>query len=638
MLGHLIAYATAGHHSGLLDGRSEHACQDARLRKEVPHWRHGLTEIDALSALKLPGHLRSALARKDAFSVAFFTRMLFSCLVDADFLDTEAFMDPTRKAARGEYPELSALFSPFTNSLDKLESNVQDNEVSLRRREVRVACERAAGEEQGFFSLTVPTGGGKTLSSLAFALSHAVRHGLRRVIYVAPFTSIIEQNAEVFRRHLGEGAVLEHHSGIEPDAQTTASRLAAENWDASVIVTTAVQFYESLYASRTSACRKLHRIARSVIILDEAQTLPVDLLAPCLRALKELRTNYGNSIVLCTATQPEIERRDEFDVGLEGVREIIPDPASLYESMRRVETERLGVVSDADLKDRVLSNPQALCIVNTTRHARQLFEELGADEGHFHLSARMCPVHRSEVLARVRERLSSADTCRVVSTQVVEAGVDIDFPVVFRALAGLDSLAQAAGRCNRNGLLPERGRVFVFQTEHAAANRYFADTAQCASQVMELHSDDPLALQAIEMFFKLYYWDQKSRWDAKRILDRFRLLPNDPGFPFDFDFDTASRDFRMIDDGARYSVVVPWGERGREVAARIRAMGEPTREVLREAQRFIVQVRQREWLPHAGRDIKLIYDDFGILESPETHYSETTGLNLEAEGPGIYWH
>lgn len=640
LLGHLIAYGIAGHHSGLLDGRSStRTSQLDRLAKSISSWEHGLGELPPTHEPAMPDFLRRALAAKDAFAIAFFARMVFSCLVDSDFLDTERFMqgDAVAEIRRG-FPDLRSLLVPFLQSLETLSCG-DENAVTHARREVRDACEAAAAQTPGFFSLTVPTGGGKTLSSLAFALRHAERHGLRRIVYVAPFLGIIEQNADVWRRHLGDGALIEHHSNLDMDSESEAGRLAAENWDAPVIVTTAVQFHESLFANRTSTCRKLHRLVRSIVILDEAQTLPVHLLQPCLRALQELTTNYGSSVVLCTATQPGIRWRTDFDIGLREVREIMPDPPALYERLRRVEVRNLGVVQDGDLATRLAGVSRVLCIVNTTRHARDLFRILGPHEGHFHLSARMCAAHRREVLDGIRARLDEPNAaCRVVSTQVVEAGVDVDFPVVYRALAGLDSLAQAAGRCNRNGRLSGRGEVFVFRTEHAAANRYFAETANCAAQVFERHADDLLSLAAVERYFRLYYWDQKSRWDERDILGQFRL-DSRPGssLPFDFGFAAAAERFRLIDDAGQRAVIVPWGEKGAALCARLRAMTAPNREVLREAQRYTVQVRLPEWNRAVDRkDIRLLFDNLGVLESREAFYDAHTGLNLEAEGPGAY--
>ena len=505
------------------------------------------------------------------------------------------------------------------------------------RRAVRMDCERKAELRPGFFSLTVPTGGGKTLSSLAFALKHALscNPNLRRIIYVAPFTTIIEQNADVFRGHLGSDVVLEHHCNVEPTKETAASRLASENWDAPLIVTTSVQFYDSLFANKPSRCRKLHRLARSIIILDEAQTMPVEYLHPCLRALKELVANYQSTVVLCTATQPGIKRRSDFQIGLSDVREISSNPEELYSKLKRVEIIKIGRQTDAELQERLLEEDQVLCIVNTTKHARLLFDAIGPTEGHFHLSARMCPAHRRLRLWQIRRALKTKQSCRVVSTQVVEAGVDLDFPVVYRAMAGLDSIAQAAGRCNRNGHLPEPGRTYVFSTEHMAAERYFKDTANCAGMVMELYPD-PLDLKANEHFFKLYYWDQKARWDAKHILDNFQLV-QDRKFPFNFGFSKTASDFHLINDGAYCAAIIPWGRKGRTLCKRLRSMPAPNREILRQAQRFMVRVHRRAWNVHAGCDIQLIYDNLGILESPETHYSKETGLNLEAEGPGIYF-
>jgi CRISPR-associated endonuclease/helicase Cas3 len=640
ILGHLMAYMIAGHHSGLLNGRDVGACQETRLHKTLDPWTHGLQFFRPFHGLEPPDCLRKAFSALDAgFSVAFFTRMVFSCLVDADFLDTEAFMNPGQAALRKTWPDtvMQQMNDALNDFIGKL--NPADTIVNRQRASVRDDCLRAARQKPGLFSLTVPTGGGKTLASLAFALRHAMRHGLRRIIYVIPLTSIIEQNAEVFREvlkpvtdKLGRDVVLEHHSSLDPDAETAMNRLATENWDAPLIVTTSVQFYESLFAHRTSRCRKLHRLARSAIILDEAQTLPVDYLKPCLRALQELTTNYEASIVICTATQPAIELRQGFEIGMMKPKEITSNPVELYQRLQRIDIEDLGGQADEELTARMLTEREVLCIVNTKPHARKLFESLGCDDGHFHLSGNMCPAHRSEKLKEIRKYLDEGRVCRVVSTQVIEAGVDIDFPVVFRSLAGLDSIAQAAGRCNRNGKLKDKGCTYIFRSEHIRAERFFADTAQCAAQVLSLYRN-PLDLEAVKHYFELYYWDQKARWDAKGILDGFRLLRNERSFPFNFMFASVSHNFQLIDDAGYVPIVIPWEDEGRKLCKKLRAMPFSTIEIRRKLQRFVVQVPRWAWERHVNTDIEIVHG-INVLISPEVQYSEDTGLNLDAEGPG----
>lgn len=638
ILGHLLSYAIAGHHSGLLDGRADGSCLETRLNKRVGGWEHGLGDLPAAAVPEPPAFLREAFSRpRDAFAVAFFVRMVFSCLVDADFLDTERFMQPEQAAARPHWPPdiLQKTAEVLRGHIDELERFASDGPVNRERAAVRRACLQAAEREPGLFSLTVPTGGGKTLSSLAFALHHAVRYRLQRVVYVIPFTSIIEQNAEVFRRVvqplIGEGypdPVLEHHSALDTGRETVGSRLAAENWDAPLIVTTSVQFYESLFANRTSRCRKLHNLARSVIILDEAQTLPLDFLAPCLRALREISRNYGASVVLCTATQPAVHRRDGFPVGLEGVHEIIPDPRALYLSLRRVHVEDIGRQDDETLVVRLGHEKEVLCIVNTRSHARKLFELLGDAESHVHLSALMCPAHRSRVLDEVRQRLEAGDECRVVSTQLVEAGVDLDFPVVYRSLAGLDAIAQAAGRCNRNGQLQGMGRTFVFRSEHTRSEAFFRDTTNSASQVLAVNGD-PLSLEAVEHFFKLYYWDQSDRWDKERVLGEFHMHQGNRDLPFSFGFERVARAFRLIEETGR-PVLVPWGREGGSLCEELRRDGElPSRQLLRQLQRFTVQIPGRLWDRHVHTSIELVHERFPVLISPELHYSERIGLKLD---------
>jgi len=636
VLGHVIAYGIAGHHAGLLDGHSDGPCQAARLKKNVPDWR-ATAPADLASALPSPPRiLLDALSTQNGFASSFLTRMLFSCLVDADFLDTEAFLRPEAASERFVWP--SDILERMASAVAVHCAGFPEPVTPVNRQRARVlsACIDAAELPPGLFSLTVPTGGGKTLSSLSFALGHAVLHGLRRVVYVVPFTTIIEQNARVFRDALkplvAEGLpdpVLEHHSNLDCGGETTRSRLASENWDAPLVVTTSVQFYESLFAARSSRCRKLHRLARAVIILDEVQTLPVDFLEPCLRALDELARSYGTSIVLCTATQPAVHYRPDFKIGLSGIREIAPDPPSLYQGLRRVTVSDIGTLDDRALASRLRLHDQVLCIVNTRRHARAVYTELDDPSGSFHLSALMCPEHRSAVLAQIHERLESGATCRVVSTQLIEAGVDIDFPTVYRSLAGLDAIAQAAGRCNRNGKLHGLGDTFVFRPSSSRAEAYFADTAGCAAQVLPLH-EDPLSLEAIDHYFRLYYWDQASRWDARHICTEFQLQGKDPQLPFAFGFRRVAEAFQLIEDTSK-PVIVPWGPRGRTLCDSLRSSdGQEDRTLLRRLQRFTVTLPDPVWSRNtAASTIELVHDRFPVLVSPELHYSERIGLDLD---------
>lgn len=504
-VGKILAYVIAGHHGGLPDGNSPESCLRLRLQKEIPDYSASPPNI---LAQPLPAPPFKPSVDRAGIQLSMFTRMLFSCLVDADFLDTEAFVDDDKSRQRGRFQTLDALEPLFAQRLADLRNAVNPSPVNDQRAAVLRQCLAASQRDMGFFSLTVPTGGGKTLSSMAFALKHAQLHRLRRIIYVIPFTSIIEQNADVFRRVLGDEAVLEHHSNFEPEQEDHRSRLAAENWDAPIVVTTNVQFFESLFASRSSRCRKLHNIAESVVILDEVQSLPAEYLLPCLEVLKELRDHYRTSIVLCSATQPAVQKRDDFIRGLQHVTEIVADPVRLARDMRRVEITVVGQLSDEEIVRRLTEQSQVLCVVNTREHARNLHMGLhnANAEGVFHLSALMCAAHRSEVLSKIRSTLTSRARCRVVSTQLVEAGVDIDFPVVYRALAGIDSIAQAAGRCNREGKLETIGQVNVFTPENGLPPGQLRQTAQIAESTIRRFSDDILSLAAIEDYFRNYYW------------------------------------------------------------------------------------------------------------------------------------
>lgn len=645
-LGHLLAFVIAGHHAGLpdWDGVGKSPLRE-RLRKSIEDWSACPESIREVQSVQVPSilsdHLAAAAKGRDsrarsAFNIALFTRMLFSSLVDADFLDTERFMDPERAAARAVWPA-----HHLSRMLETLEAHIAgfgppEGEVNRRRAEVAEACRRAALREPGLFTLTVPTGGGKTLASLLFALAHATTHALRRVVYVAPFTSIIEQNADVFRSVMasltGEhfpDPVIEHHSNLDPDCETDASRRATENWAAPLVVTTSVQFYESLFANRTSRCRKLHNLAKSVIILDEAQTLPVELLAPCLRVLESLAQDYGATVVLCTATQPAVSRSETFPIGLDlpPESEIVADVPALFKALERVDITNAGHLSDEQVADRMRMHEQALCIVNTRRHARVLAEMLGDGDGVFHLSALMCPAHRAEILNRIKERLKNGQVCRVVSTQLIEAGVDVDFPIVFRALAGLDSIAQAAGRCNRNGTLT-RGQTVIFETDHTPVERFIAHQVSSARQVLDLH-DDLLAPPAIEHYFRVHYWEQKQSWDKRQVLPCFQLAGSREA-PFLFQFKTAAERFQMIDTSG-VAVIVPWGDQGRALIDEMRSSWNgPTRELLRKLQRFTVQIPERTYLAERSA-FEILHDQFPVLALERSRYSSRFGLDLEAD-------
>lgn len=639
-VGVLIAYMIAGHHAGLADGISDsEACLEQRLRKRIPAISGTppslLTDSIALPPIPFAGDAGR--------SYAFFARLLFSALVDADFLATEAFMDADRSGGRpGLLPEIIDLEGALTTHLDELSSLAKRSPVNHYRANIRQNCLDAANLGPGLFSLTVPTGGGKTLSSLAFALKHARIHNLRRVIYVIPYTSIIEQNAAVFRRALaalGPNVVLEHHSNFDTDTASNTSRLASENWDARVIVTTNVQFFESLHAHKTSRCRKLHRIARSVVILDEAQSLPIPFLKPCLRTIEELTNHYQTSVVLCTATQPAINRSEEFKIGLSEPREIIPDPRALYDALRRVTTTRLPKkTDDATLIDNIKKHDQALCIVNTRRHARCLFDLLPPDCSRFHLSALMCPEHRSEILGVIKQRLAQGLPVRLISTQLIEAGVDIDFPVVFRALAGLDSIAQAAGRCDREGFLTAAtnapsGQLFIFEPEKAPPPGFLTSTASSAAEVLSPDPPDPLALECIESYFRTHYWKHQDSTDAKHILDCAPARLERSEDLLLFKFKTCGEDFRIIDDYSQ-PVLIPYGRRGQRYCKLLRKSFDPrvVRRLARKLQRYTVAIPppQHARLLKAGVLLSLHDDQFFMLNS-DPHYSPSFGLHPEPD-------
>ena len=571
--GYIIAYLIAGHHAGLPDWSGNRGSLQFRLQGA------GAEYSEAMAA-PIPEYVLRAnqpdvpASARSTDSISLWMRLLFSCLVDADFLDTESYMAPERVNQRGRLPQLSELHPVFFERMNQLQKAADDTPLNNTRKVIFDACQKNAAETPGIFSLTVPTGGGKTLASLGFALEHARLHDKSRIIYAIPFTSIIEQNAGVFRQFLGEEAVLEHHSSldVDPGSENAGSRLAAENWDAPLIVTTNVQLFESLFASRTSRCRKLHNLVNSIVILDEAQQIPRDFHEPITRAMQQMSDHFGVTWVLCTATQPDLGRQvDAFGgvlhTGLDNIREIIPNPAELAVRLKRVVVE---MPSDPDektswesLAQQLTQEDCVLVVVNKRQDARMLYELLHDEGDTYHLSANMCAEHRSRILVEIRQKLSerragSEAPLRVVSTQLIEAGVDVDFPVVYRAMAGLDSIAQAAGRCNREGRL-ESGRVVVFQPEQLPPPGFLRQGAQVTLKLLRSGQlNEPLSPQAIQAFFS----DLNTQGDRdKHGICGLLKAESSSDAPLAIQFREAADKFRLIDDKG-IGVVVPFCPEG----------------------------------------------------------------------------
>jgi len=599
-MGKVLAYIVAGHHAGLANGIDDgknRSTLDARLKKIIP-------ELDGVWAneIRLPDQLLfPAIKSKESFEgfqLAFLTRMLFSCLVDADFIDTEAFYLKLegKQQERGDYPHLEKLQQALDSYLELLKNKADCNSpssVNDLRQEVLEYSREQALLDPGLFSLTVPTGGGKTLTSMAFALDHAIEKQLRRIIYVIPFTSIIEQNARVFRdvfKDLGEDIVLEHHSAFDDagfegkDDTKDKLRLAMENWDAPVVVTTAVQFFESLFADRTSKCRKLHNITGSVIILDEAQMLPLKLLRSSMAAIDELARNYKCSVVLCTATQPAL-LHPSFHNGFVNVREIAPEPEKLYAKLDRVSVEHIGVQTDEQLAEKINDNNQILVIVNNRRHARALFELLADNNSHYQLTTLMCAKHRRKVLDEIREKLKAGKPCKVISTSLIEAGVDVDFPLVMRAETGLDSIAQAAGRCNREGSgQKEKSRVLIFQSPEWKAPPEIEQYAASMRHVLRHHQGNLLAPAAIKAYFEDVYWRKEGELDAKKLLKIHR----DHHAKLSFPFQTIASEYRMIESVMR-PVIIPYNAEAEALIEKLRH-AEYVGAIARKLQSYLVQI------------------------------------------------
>ncbi len=585
MAGRILSYLIAGHHAGLPDWEGDKT-GDAALSIRLKD-NHLFESIKSTISQEIISSSFPKDRPRQGTDPALWIRMLYSCLVDSDFLDTEAFMTSNKGLLRGGYPALNELLPPFEKFMGEKTAGVEDTTVNRIRSQVLTRCKVMAEKPPGIYTLTVPTGGGKTLSSMAFALRHAVFNRKCRVIYVIPYTSIIEQTADQFRQIFGN-SVIEHHSNFDSgdeDDESGKMRLACENWDAPIVVTTSVQFFESLFANRSSRCRKLHNIVNAVIVLDEVQLLPPDFLKPILHSITELQKTYNATFLLCTATQPAFGPHPEFGFdGLKEMKEVMEDPGELYHNLKRVEVtvpdNMLQSKSWENLASELSEIESVLCVVNRRDDCRALWQMM--PEGTFHLSALMCGAHRSAKIAEIRARLKEGLPTRVISTQLIEAGVDVDFPVVYRAVAGLDSIAQAAGRCNREGRM-DMGRVFIFCPQSEPPIGHLRQAAQIGRRFLDSDGKDFLSPDKFTRFFEELYWLQADRLDAKGIMDD--LAPDNE---FRFSFRSAAQNFRIIDEQKQGAVLVAYGE-GAALLALLEKKG-PERWLMRKLQRYVVNL------------------------------------------------
>lgn len=636
------AMAIAGHHSGLLDGGSRRVNNEGdgtffgRLKKTVPDYSEWEREISPNDA-ELPDF-----CSKSGFAMSFFVRMLYSCLVDADYLDTEKFMTDGEKN-RGSYAsvdELCAYFEKYTEKwLCRTDFESEEQKaLCTRRNEILKEC-MSKGESfgRGLYTLTVPTGGGKTTASLGFALKHMRANGMKRVIYVIPYTSVIDQNAEVFGEILGKENVLEHHSGVSyeipdeegADTDVYKKALATENWDMPVIVTTAVQFFESLFANKSSKCRKLHNLSNCVTILDECQTLPTPYLEPCAAAISELVKNYKSTVILCTATQPALDNIFAKYMPDYQIREICGSLEEMFAQFKRSRISDAGVLTGDELQNRVTAREQVLCIVNRRKTAQEIYSRLPAD-GAYCLTTLLCPFDRKRKFNEIKERLINGLPCRVIATSLIEAGVDLDFPEVYRQETGLDSLIQAAGRCNREGKRNlNDSNVYLFRLEGDDVS-FVRQNKDALREIMRKYQDLS-DLRAVSDYFTFYReLIGNENLDQKGIMNAFQNGIDGKVFPFA----TVSQMFRLIENQTK-TIYIPTEESSRYIESIYGGFSD--RNTFRRLGQYAVNVYPEHFnkLWEAGC-LEMVRDYVCVLRDIN-QYNDDTGLAMDVEtGFGLY--
>ncbi len=570
----ILANCIAGHHRGLYD------LDELELKMATPYPK-GLNLSIPDMDIEVPDY------KEMDPDIPHLTRMLFSSLVDADYLDTERFMDPSTFNERGDFDDLATLKSRLEKYIEKFKE-APSSPLNELRHKIQEHCLSASSQSPGFFNLAVPTGGGKTIASMIWAINHALKHGKRRIILGIPFTSIITQTAQTFREIFGEKNVIEHHSAIAEQNISRENKLATENWDAPIIVTTNVQLFESVFSNRPSDCRKLHSVCDSVVILDEVQSLPLTLLQPILDSMRSYAKMFGVSFLFCTASQPILDGNNKGlgtasfkGLSDDQIRSLIPSDLSLHDKLRRVE---IKISKDnetiEDISRRLSSEKKALCIVNTRRIANLIFRNLPDDCKKIHFSKMMCPLHLRTKINEMKRILKDTPDCglRVVSTQLIEAGVDIDFPVVFRQLSGLDSILQAAGRCNREGNL-ESGKTFVFQLEGERDPKMIKDNINAMRQMLSQYKDsDWFAPETMHQYYKVLY---------SRIYSFDKASISEKSTQKDVPYEEIHKEFHLIDD-EDIPVVVNYGE-SPVLVDKLKEFG-PTKELNRQLGQYSVNI------------------------------------------------
>lgn len=613
----LFCNQIASHHRGLYD----YCDLNEILKNTIPEEVSPILDKPALKAppFKLGG--------KDFHHLS---RMMFSCLVDADYLDTESFMDENSSMLRINNIKINTLLPLLEKHIDNLQKGSAKSEVNVIRRQVYERCVSLADIGKGFYSLTVPTGGGKTLSSLVWALRHAIRNGMHRIIIAIPYTSIIVQTASILKQIFGEKAVLEHHSNFDPQSikETTSrhkAKLATENWNYPIVVTTNVQLFESMFSNRPSDCRKLHNIVNSVIILDEVQTLPTEFLQPIVDALKSYHRMFGVSVLFTTASQPLLSGLIEgcnpkaSFPGIDNITEIIPKDYALHDRLRRVRLQNDCTSSTYDeIAERLSQHDKVLCIVNTRNDAREIFKRLPKEGFAIHLSKMMCPRHVSLTIEKIRQVLSEdiKTAIRVVATQLIEAGVDIDFPVVYRQEAGLDSILQAAGRCNREGK-QDMATTYVFSlSQEHTLHGNIADANQ--ARLNMLNVTDWFSPDTMTEYFRQVYCRKETfdRKDIKALLYK----------PSEMCFAEAAKEFRLIEDIGK-TVIVNMGN-CLELVERMKSDG-ITYSLMKQLSQYGVNIHERDFIKLKSYGaIEEIIEGIYVVND-RAQYDENIGLRLD---------